>query len=210
MILELRKRIESEEFDSLVLNDALSGYRNPRAKITQLLRKGEIVQIKRGLYVFGEKWRQNPICVEALANLVYGPSYISMEYALSYWGLIPERVAWITSVTTKRPKEFTTPVGSFSYQHLSLVRYRIGSTLVQADKMHQAHMALPEKALADHVARQKDLTTASQLLQYLMENMRIEPEALFGLDSTRLTEIAKVYSNKQVRLLATVAGGSNA
>jgi hypothetical protein len=61
-----------------------------------------------------------------IANPLYGPSYISLEYALSYYGLIPERVESITSVTTKRSKKFITPLGSFSYEHIPLKAYPIG------------------------------------------------------------------------------------
>jgi len=71
----------------------------PRDKISDLLKKGTIIRVKKGLYVFGEDNRKKPYSKEILANLIYGPSYISLDYALQYHGLIPERVEAVTSVT---------------------------------------------------------------------------------------------------------------
>jgi predicted transcriptional regulator of viral defense system len=93
---KIRAKIHGEIFDYQVLLDTLSGYRKPRDKITRLLAAGAIVRIKKGLYCFGDPFRKEPISREHLANLIYGPSYISIDYALSYYGLIPERVETIT------------------------------------------------------------------------------------------------------------------
>src|SRR5665648_710566 len=103
----LRHRIPHEEFDYQVLLDALSGYSRPRAKITVLLRNGVIVRIKKGLYVFGKEERRKPLCPELLANLVYGPSCVSLEYALAWHALIPERVETVTSVTCGRSRAYS-------------------------------------------------------------------------------------------------------
>ena len=98
---KIRQKIHLEVFDYQVLMDALAEYRKPRDRITRLLSGGEIVRIKKGLYCFGEAFRREPIIREHLANMIYGPSYVSLEYALSYHGLIPERVETVTSVTTR-------------------------------------------------------------------------------------------------------------
>ena len=97
----LRKRIGREEFDYPALMAALRGFANPHAKITSLLDKGEIVRVKKGLYVFGEHYRLRPYSRELLANLAYGPSFISLDYALARHGLIPERVEALTSVIVR-------------------------------------------------------------------------------------------------------------
>ena len=99
MYEELRQAIPFEEFDYQTLLDSLRGYAFPRKKITSMLHKGEILRVKKGLYLFGEGQRRSPYCRELLANLIYGPSCISLEYALHYHGLTPERVETITSVT---------------------------------------------------------------------------------------------------------------
>lgn len=109
MIVELRRNIAGEEFDYQVLLDSLRDYKRPRDRITELLKKKEIIRVKKGIYVFGEKYARRPFSREILANMIYGPSYISLDYALHYFGLIPERVEAVTSVTTKRSRRFSTP-----------------------------------------------------------------------------------------------------
>ena len=76
--------ILSEEFDYQALLAALNGYARPRDRITELIRKGEIIRVKKGIYVPGAKRRRRPFSREVLANLIYGPSYISLEYALAF------------------------------------------------------------------------------------------------------------------------------
>src|SRR5689334_21193947 len=94
---ELRKQVAGEEFDYQILMDVLRAYDRPRDKIRAFLKKKSIVRIKKGLYIFGETLARNPPSREILANLIYGPSYISLDYALHYHGLIPERVESVTS-----------------------------------------------------------------------------------------------------------------
>ena len=119
MSIELRNIIGREEFDYQALMSALSQYASPRDKVTALLRSGVIIRIKKGLYIFGRDYRREPFCRELLANLIYGPSYVSLEYALSYYGMIPERVETITSITSGRARSFVTPVGQFTYRPTS-------------------------------------------------------------------------------------------
>jgi predicted transcriptional regulator of viral defense system len=113
MIEELRKKVAGEEFDYQVLMDVLRDYEHPRDKITAMLRQGVIIRVKKGIYVFGEKYSRGPFSREVLANMIYGPSYVSLDYALHYHGLIPERVEAVTSVTSGRGRRFSTPVGLF-------------------------------------------------------------------------------------------------
>src|SRR5512139_134130 len=120
MIDYLRGRIEGEEFDYQVLLHSLKRYERPRDKITSLLRHGAIIRVKKGIYVFGPKYARRPFSREILANMIYGPSCISLDFALHYHGLIPERVEAITSVTTGRSRRFTTPVGMFFYHQIPL------------------------------------------------------------------------------------------
>src|SRR6202043_3466912 len=98
------------EFDYEALLQTLQNYKKPRDAITRFLHDGSIIRVKKGLYVFGENYRRGIICKESLANLIYGPSYLSLEYALSYYGLIPERVEQVASMTPLRSKIFQTPI----------------------------------------------------------------------------------------------------
>ena len=82
MIDPIQNQIQREEFDYQTLLDVLKDYRHPRDKISDYLRKGVIIRIKKGLYIFGEDYRKKPYSRELLANLIYGPSYITLDYAL--------------------------------------------------------------------------------------------------------------------------------
>jgi len=86
--------------DYSYLMDLLKSYQSPRDKISRMIMKKEIIPVKKGLYVLSPEFGK-PIDLKVVANLIYGPSYISLEYALSYWGLIPEKVEEVTSITNK-------------------------------------------------------------------------------------------------------------
>ena len=154
-IAQIRRKIPGEVFDYQVLLEALSGYSKPRDKITRLLAGDVIIRVKKGLYCFGDAFRREPVNREYLANLIYGPSYVSLDYALSYHGLIPERVETVTSATTRRSREFDTPFGTFTFRLLNERRYAIGAILETAGKATFL-MATPEKALWQSLGRQID------------------------------------------------------
>jgi len=109
MIENIRNRIAHEEFDYQTLLVCLKNYARPRDKISALLKKDFIIRIKKGLYIFGDEYRRSPYSREILANLMYGPSYVSLDFALQYYGLIPERVEAVTCVTTGRLAGFQRP-----------------------------------------------------------------------------------------------------
>jgi hypothetical protein len=200
----LLNKILHEEFDYQTLLDAIQGYAQPRMKISRLLDKGTIVRVKKGLYVFGESQLRRPFCRELLANLIYGPSYISLEYALHYHGLTPERVETVTSVTCGRSRTFATPIGTFSYRMISPEAFRTGMDQAELDDGRSFLIAIPEKAMADRIVadRGADITAQKELHAYLLANLRIDPAALRGLDPARLEEIAQNYRSRRVKLLA--------
>jgi hypothetical protein len=203
----LLNRIPHEEFDYQTLLDAVHGYAQQRMKISSLLAKGIIVRVKKGLYIFGESQRRRPFCRELLANLIYGPSYISLEYALHYHGLTPERVETLTSVTCGRSRTFDTPVGAFTYRMIPLEAFRTGMDRVELDGGRSFLIAIPEKALADRVVAERgaDITTQKELYDYLLTNLRIDPVAVRELDPVRLKEIAGHYRSRRVKLLADLS-----
>jgi hypothetical protein len=200
----LRNRIPHEEFDYQTLLDAIQGYAQPRMKISNLLAKGIIVRVKKGLYIFGESQRRRPYCRELLANLIYGPSYVSLEYALHYHGLTPERVEMLTSVTCGRSRTFDSPVGAFSYRMITLEAFRTGMDRVELDDGRSFLIAIPEKALADRIVAERGvgITSQKELHDYLLTNLRIDSSALRELDPARLAEIAGHYHSRRVKLLA--------
>ncbi len=198
-IVRIRRTIEYDVFDYPALTEALSGYRKPRDKITKLLASGTVVRIKKGLYCFGEDFRKEPISREYLANLIYGPSYVSLDYALSYHGLIPEQVNVVTSVTTRRSHDFNTPLGTFSYRMVTDNRYTVGAVLEQSGKVSFL-IATSEKALIDKVWTDKRFNgvRVSEYSHYLTEDLRIDPDALAMLDISRLQAIGCRYNSAKI------------
>jgi hypothetical protein len=198
-IASIRQTIDRDVFDHQALLSTLRTYAKPRDKITRLLASGDIVRIKKGLYCFGEAFRREPICREYLANLIYGPSYVSLDYALGHHGLIPERVVTVTSVTTRRSREFTTPFGHYSYRTLNLPRYAVGTILESAGSV-QFLIASPEKALVDKVWADKRFSGHSVMgyRAYLFDDLRISQDALREFDSSRLALIAKAYDSRKI------------
>jgi hypothetical protein len=196
---DLRQLIEREEFDYPALMAALSSYANPRDKVTALLRRGDVIRVKKGLYVFGEALRRRPYSRELLANLVYGPSFVSLDSALSFHNLIPERVAAMTSVTTKRPKVFDTPVGSFIYRQAPKGYYHLGMDRVEEGDVAFL-VAVPEKALADKIRddRGNPLRSQAEAARYLFEDLRIEPSAFVQLDAGFLERLAVAARSRKI------------
>ena len=91
-----------------MLNDELKNYKNPGAAIRRMLSKGALLPIRHGLYT-----TDPDVPRHCLAMLIYGPSYLSFEYALSHYGLIPEGAVRFTSASFRKhkTKEFDTPFG---------------------------------------------------------------------------------------------------
>jgi hypothetical protein len=206
---ELRERITVEEFDYQALLDGLRKYNRPRDKITSLLRKGEVVRVKKGIYVFGEKYRRRPFSREILANMIYGPSYVSLETALYHHGLIPEGVEAVTSVTEGRGRRFFTPLGLFLYHEIPGKAYPIGIDSVEIEPGRSFLMAVPEKALADKIQAERGtaIRSRAEMLVYLRESLRIDPAALGQLNAEIILLIADRYRSRKLRLLGGLIAG---
>ncbi len=200
----LQKQIPYPEFDYQTLLDLVREYAYPRQRISVLLRNGLIIRVKKGLYVLGESGRQQPYCRELLANLIYGPSYVSLEYALHYHGLIPERAEVVTSVTCGRTRTFLTPIGTFSYRTIPMAAYSNGMDRVELADGRAFLIAIPEKALADRLVAERgaSLATQQEILTFLAESLRIEETVIRSLDPVRLDEIAGFYRSRRIQLLS--------
>lgn len=205
-LIDLRERIGRDEFDHLLISSALSPYQAVRQKINQLLKSGNILRVKKGLYVFGPKLRRNPVCKETLANLIYGPSCISLEYALSLTGFIPERVEVVTSVTPKKNKTFDTPIGRFTYRYLSAAKYPHGIEQIWVDSAHPVLIATPEKALCDYVVLNDvpNINSPDSAREFLVADLRIAPTQLERFDIRRLTHLNKHYKSASIARILEV------
>lgn len=191
--------IPTHEFDYNFLMSLLSPYRQPWSKIRQMLRKGEIIRVKKGIYVKSPA-AGGPYSEPVLANMLYGPSYVSGVYALSWYGMIPERVEQITSVTTKPSKTFATPVGTFVYKRLPRERYASGFLRVALDDRRGFLIASREKALVDTIA-DLDIASPEELRQYLTGSLRIDEDELRKLSVTRLRDLKQRFRRQVVTTL---------
>lgn len=106
--------------------DLLKEYMRPNDKINELVKKGELITLKKGLYVTGPKLNLPMPESFLVANHLWGPSYVSLDAALSYWGFIPEKVYEVSSMTTKTSKDYQTPIGRFSFFRAPLPYYSFG------------------------------------------------------------------------------------
>ena len=201
---QLRRAILSEEFDYTLLSSVLASYSSVRRKINELLRSGVIERVKKGLYVFGQEYTRGPIVKETLANLIYGPSCISLEYALAFHGLIPERVETVTSVTPKRDKDFKTPLGNFTYRYLKPEKYPVGINQVWIDDSHPVLMASPEKALADYLFLKKvpPIKNEEEARQFLEDDIRIDRVKFNRFNPTALRKLNRYYRNRNIDKMA--------
>lgn len=202
--VNIRAQIPEEEFDYQTLLCALRLYASPRDKITTLLRQGTIIRIRKGLYIFGRDQRKRPFSREVLANLIYGPSYISLEYGLQHYGLIPERVEMITSVTIGRSRRFSTPVGEFSFRQIPILAFAEGMDLLENNGNLSYLIAVPEKALVDKLQSDRGVSIRSLkgMQQYIEENLRMDPSDLQQMHAGRTAKYAFLYHSRKAEWLA--------
>ncbi len=199
--------ISTPYVDSQTLLANLKNYRNPRDWVSRMVKKGELLRLKNGFYLITSRFLRGAADYpyEQIGNLLYGPSYVSLEWALSFYHFIPERVSVITSVTTGSNKQFSTPIGTFTYRHLSVPRYSVGidHREIQGD-IGGFLIATPEKALADWVFFTCRGMDKAELLQDLLEGKRIEKNHLQSLNKERVKEISTYYSSDIVKKLSTL------
>ncbi len=186
--------------------DALRGYVRPRSKVTSLLTAGDLVRVKKGIYIFGPRHRRRPYSREILANLLYGPSCLSLDYALHQHGLIPEKVETLTSVTPGRARTFSTPVGVFSYSRVPLGVFRVGLARREGGGGQGYLMSTPERALADKVYQDRGLSVVSrkEMEEYLLKDLRLDIDRLRAMDPDIIDLCGKRYGSRKVRLLGAV------
>jgi hypothetical protein len=173
-----------------VLLSILKGYKRPNDKVHALLREGALTSVRKGLYIAGPAVATERPGDFLLANHILGPSYVSLDTALSYYGLIPERVFETTSMTTKTSREFSTPLGIFSYTRLPVPYYSFGIRRVQLAEDQFALVASPEKTLTDKVISTAGLLLRSKkaTAEWLLENCRIDENGLKELNTRMMSE----------------------
>jgi hypothetical protein len=194
-IYELRKRISTEVFSYVELTDLLASYGNVRNKIQRMLNNGEIIRIKKGLYIFPEALRRAPLNTAMIANMMYGPSYVSCDYALSYYGLIPESVVSVSSMTMGRSRKFDTPVGHFQYFQHNAPDYSIGVQLENGCLFASIEKAIYDKVLIDSRFDGNDIAT------YLEQDLRLDISSLPKLNHDILQSLNSASRGRMNKLI---------
>lgn len=189
-----------------VLLEILREYKRPNDKISELIKNGELISLRRGLYVPGPATGL-PIPESFLiANHLRGPSYVSLEAALSFWGFIPERTYEISSVTIKPSKKIKTPIGRFGYQQLPTPYYSYGIRSVELTTNQLVLLASPEKAICDKIVLTPmvNLRSIKQTRAFLLDDLRMDEHLLRTLNlemiSTWLEDAPKKRSLKMLIL----------
>ncbi len=180
------------------LTSVLDGYLSPKDKIAALEKQKLLIRLKKGLFVVAPEISQSEISRELIANHLYGPSYISLESALSYYGLIPERVYAVRSVTAKRAKKYYTPLGEFHYRTVPENYYSIGIQQEQSKNKSIFLIAFPEKALCDMLLLSPGLRLQSvkAMKTYLEENLRIDLTEKGGWNTEIIRECMETGKKK--------------
>ncbi|MFV0339135.1 MAG: hypothetical protein ACK5MA_00690 [Parachlamydiaceae bacterium] len=175
---------------------AVSGSASRRyAIINRALHKGNIISLRRGLYLIGKPYRRGSPSSFEIAHTLYGPSYISFESALAYHQWIPEAVYITVSATSKRANAFETILGRFEYVHVPVKLFYLGVKRVGSDD-EAFLMADPWKAVADHYyVYGRDWKTPADLTA----DMRIERESMLESDLSSLKALAESYQSSRVR-----------
>lgn len=162
-------------------------------KIRLLERDKQIIRLKRGLYVCSPDVTGIALSTELIANHLYTPSYVSMSSALRYYGLIPEEVYVMQSMTMKHSRNFDTPIGLYKYTHINKKAFSIGVTSISRGA-YAFIIATPEKALCDLIANSAgvNLRYPKEAAAYLEEDLRLDFSDFKRMDPTILEAYAKV------------------
>lgn len=181
--------------DIIKLN--LQEYSNKDTKICREVKNGNLIKIINGLYE-----TDSNINGYLLAGSIYGPSYLSFDFALYYYGLIPEKVTAFTSATfdKKKKKMYENQFGVFLYRDVPSNVYPLGINLIE-ETGYIYQIATPEKALCDKLYTLSPIKNMSELENVLYNDLRIDIDELNKFNVQDLEEISNSYHSTNVDLL---------
>ena len=192
-------------FDLSVLQSIFPDCKHITDKARSLESEGRIVRLKKGLYVASQQETEIPVCRELVANHLYGPSYVSLQTALRFYGLIPEYVYMVCSVTTKQSRDFENKIASFHYQNCTPEYFPLGIRMEHRDN-YSYLIASPEKALCDLIAFTPRLQFRSMLDigGWLEQDIRFDMDELATFDEELLQQIAE-HSRKRNSIITLIS-----
>ncbi|MDI6755713.1 MAG: hypothetical protein QME78_15115 [Thermodesulfobacteriota bacterium] len=176
-----------------------------RRQLDRWVKSGRLLRLRRGVYAVALPYRAEAPHPFLVANHLRRPSYVSLQSALSHYGMIPEFVPVTTSVTTGRPEELDTPLGRFLFRHVKKSAF-FGYTQTEISGGQPVFLALPEKALLDLLY----LTPGSDSPAYL-EELRFEPADRFDWHTLRMhaEQIRSRKLKRAVELISRLGGGKS-
>lgn len=185
-------------FSLEMLRQKYANYANPDDKIYRLVKSNQLFPISKGIY---EDDRSTS--GQYLASSIYGPSYLSFDYALAYYGLIPETAYVYTSATfeKKKKKIYTNMFGTFTYADVPSNVFPLGIVIIE-NNGYVMHIATPEKALCDKLYSLPPVKNQKELKALLFENLRIDETILYTLNFNDIISLSEQYKSNNVRALA--------
>lgn len=185
---------------SSILLQELSKYANPASRIRTMVRNGQLIPIIRGLYE-----TDHSVPGHYLSSFLYGPSYLSFEFALSWHDLIPEAVYTFTSATCGkgRKKLYNTAFGTFTYRDVPAAVFPYG-TIRHEENGYVFFIASPEKAVCDLLYTISPCSNRKELRQLLFDDFRLDEDSFSDLNRNSLMELAGLYHTANHRLLISL------
>jgi len=169
------------------------------AYINRSLRDGQIIHLKRGHYVTRVFYNANKTKISYLffmANTLLRPSYISLETALSYYGMFAEAVNTITSVTIQLPRKFENRTGLYFYRNIT---EKLFTDFMVVKNDFDFVIALPHKAVFDYLYYYTKGFTQN-VHPHLLEDLRIDTDELSDDDKQKLSACIAVFTNVKLYL----------
>lgn len=175
-------------------------YANPYNKIKRMVDSKLLFPIIKGLYE-----TSSIIDGYCLAGSIYGPSYLSFDFALAYYGLIPERVYTYTCATClkKKTKQYHTSFGNFTYQDVPCSIFSLG-VLIKTEGEYSYLIATKEKALCDKLYSLKPVSNQRELKTLLFDDLRIDDNEFYKLNADDIETLSKGYKSKNIDLLSKI------
>lgn len=195
---EFVKKLRDFNYFKLDALETLTGeIRTLKNQLVIWQRQGKIHKLKNGIYTLNDAERRVPLSKFVISNVLYAPSYVSLESALAFFGLIPERVAQITAVTSQKTAAYRNFYGSFSYRSMKKGRF-FGFQSVK-EEGSPVLMATPEKAVLDKIYFDPAFRSRED---YFLESLRLQNYEGFSL--TRLLQYARRFGSRKVGEGATL------
>ncbi len=169
------------------------------ALLKRAIEQHEILLLRRGVYCLSPMYQKFALETFSIAQRLNGPSYVSVESALSYHGLIPEGVQVVTSVSLSSRKDYDTPLGFFSFRRIPQRNLFKGVERIDHGNTNIYFMATPVKALFDYLYLHKEDWTG---IEDLAESLRIDRDVLLSFSPDEIQETAANYTHSRIERFA--------